>query len=69
MRKKSVFDFHKYTLQKPSSGHLIRSAIYLSILIVLMIVIYWLLTKQVRHSKTIDYPTEINNITIELENS
>lgn len=67
MRKKSDFDFNKYTLQKPSSGHLIRSAIYLAILIVLMIVIYWLLTRQVRHTKTVEIPTEINNVTIELE--
>ena len=66
MRKKSDLDFHKYTLQKPSKGHLIRSVIYLAILIVLMIVIYWLLTKEVRHTKTVDYPTEINNVTIEL---
>ena len=67
MTKKSVFDFNKYTLQKPSTGHLIRSIIYLSILIVLLIVIYWLFTKQVRQTKTISYPTEINNVTIELE--
>ncbi|MDD2984247.1 MAG: hypothetical protein PHQ74_12750 [Crocinitomicaceae bacterium] len=67
MSKKSVFDFSKYTLQKPSAGHLIRSIIYLTILIVLLIVIYWLFTKQVRQTKTTPYPTEINNVTIELE--
>ncbi len=67
MRKKSDIDFHKYTLQKPSKGHLIRTAIYLAILIVLMIVIYWLLTKQVRPAKTTEYPTEIQNVTIELD--
>jgi hypothetical protein len=67
MRKKSDFDFHKYTLKRPDKGHLIRSAIYLAILIVLMIVIYWLFTKQVRHTKKVIYPTEINNVTIELD--
>lgn len=66
MHKKTDFDFHKYTLQRPGKGHLIRSAIYLAILIVLMIVIYWLFTKQVRHTKPTTYPTEINNVTIEL---
>ena len=65
MRKKSDFDFHKHTLQRPSKGHLIRSVFYLAILLVLIVVIYSLLTKQVRHTKTVEYPTEINNVTIE----
>ena len=65
MRKKSDFDFHQYTLQRPSKGHFIRSVFYLAILIVLIVIIYMLLTKQVRQTKTIEYPTEINNVTIE----
>ena len=66
MRKKSDFDFHQYTLQRPSKGHLIRTAFYLAILVVLMIVVYWLFTKQVQQTKADESPTEINNVTIEL---
>ncbi len=67
MRKKSTFDFQRYTLKRPEKGHLVRSAIYITILIVLMVVIYWLLNKQVKPNKEVVYPTEINRVTIELD--
>jgi hypothetical protein len=68
MESKPNFNFSQYSLSKPSKGHWVRNIIFFAVIIILISLIYWLLTKQVKKITPKTQQIElIENVKIEID--
>lgn len=70
MEGKPKFNFSQFSLSKPSKGHWIKNSIYFAVILLLITLIYWLLTKQVRKSNLRSQQIElIEHFKIEIDST
>lgn len=55
------FDFSKFAPQKVGKGHIVKTSIYVFMLVVLVVVIFWTLTRKITQHDT-NHPAVVTDV-------